>query len=567
MSDNGLTLEWTPKGNNGGGTLTARMGQDVLHLDHGNLARAEFRRKFIGALCKDRQGIERQAVEAELLRLAAAPTRNPETLPPDVGEYAIVRPERFIHRAVSGLAVAERAVEDGRVVGRWALLLRWADGKRESRPLADCLDLPDKSRLWVHPRPGEPLPTMEPGWSLAARRAWVEGAGAPDAAGLFRRLCERIAYFLDLPPEKAPGTLATLGLWSMLSYVYPVFDAVPYLYVGGPLGSGKSRVFEILSRLAFRPRVSSNLTAACLFRTLHQQGGVLLLDEAERLRESTPDVSDILSMLLAGYKRGGRATRLEPVGDLFKTVEFDVYGPKAVACIASLPAALASRCIPLTMFRAGPGSEKPRRRIDADPGAWSALRDDLHALAMEHGAAWLDLPTRSNVCPAMSGRHYELWQPLISLAVWLESSGADGLGNVLRRHALETIEAAQDDALPDADETLLRIAAEKVTMGLRFGPSDVLNAAQQADPPMFSRWMSKTVSKRLQLYGFPVPRRSTHGIRVFDVGLDVLRRIQQNYGVDLGVSSLSSLSSPGPVPVTIAAAAIPAGDASDASVR
>ena len=57
------------------------------------------------------------------------------------------------------------------------------------------------------------------------------------------------------------------------------------------------------------------MTGAALFRTLHGQGGVLLLDEAERLK-NTPDpaTAEILSMLLAGYRRGGTATRLEPIG-------------------------------------------------------------------------------------------------------------------------------------------------------------------------------------------------------------------------------------------------------------
>ena len=101
------------------------------------------------------------------------------------------------------------------------------------------------------------------------------------------------------------------------------------------------------------------------------------MDEAERLRNTQdPATAEILSMLLAGYKKGGTATRLEPVGDSgFKTVSFDVFGPKALACIAGLPPALASRAIPVTMFRSPPGSEKPRRRIDADPEGWQRLRD------------------------------------------------------------------------------------------------------------------------------------------------------------------------------------------------
>jgi hypothetical protein len=60
------------------------------------------------------------------------------------------------------------------------------------------------------------------------------------------------------------------------------------------------------------------MTGPALFRTHHAAGGALLYDEAERLRQSTPDQQELQSMLLAGYKRGGCATRLEPVGDSFR---------------------------------------------------------------------------------------------------------------------------------------------------------------------------------------------------------------------------------------------------------
>jgi len=139
----------------------------------------------------------------------------------------------------------------------------------------------------------------------------------PDAAELFARLAERFAWFLDerfawflderfawfldLPKSTGPAVTATLVCWTLLTYVYHAWPVVPYVFVGGPLGSGKSRVFEILSRLVFRPLASSNMSAASLFRTLHANGGTLILDEAVRLRQSQqPDVAEILSMLLAG---------------------------------------------------------------------------------------------------------------------------------------------------------------------------------------------------------------------------------------------------------------------------
>jgi hypothetical protein len=405
--------------------------------------------------------------------------------------------------------------------------------------MAPALDLPNGRRLWIHPEPSEPTPTMKPGWSAAARKRWLEGEPAPDPAELFRAMAAMFARFIDLPKEHAPGITATAVCWAMLTYCYQAWDAVPYLFVGGPLGSGKSRVFEVQGRLVFRPLSSSNMTGAALFRTLHSQGGCLLLDEAERLRNTQdPATAEILSMLLAGYKKGGTATRLEPVGESgFKTVSFDVFGPKALACIAGLPPALASRAIPVTMFRSPPGSDKPRRRIDADPAGWQRLRDELHALALEHGPTWLELPSRTDVCPTMSGRDYELWQPLLALASWIESHGARGLLKLLQEHAMAVIDRGRDEAVPDADEVLLRVLAEAVRFGERPTPHDILAKAVEAEPVLFKNWHPRTVTARLKSYGIPTPRKIGSRREFREVTPDVLRRIQESYGIDLDIRS------------------------------
>jgi hypothetical protein len=545
MEDSGnLTIDCVPSGRNGSATLTAKLRGEVLAVESVNLTKPKARAGFIDAICNDRPGIDRKAVEAKLLQLAADLATKPEApaSPADLPELdaaAIVRPERFITPEVSGLAVPSMTTMGDKPVGRWYLYLRWPDGKRERRPMVPALDLPDGRRLFIHPEPSEPTANTKPGWSAAARKRWIEGEPAPSPADVFKGLCERIVYFLDLPREHAKGITSTLAVWTVLTYGHSAWDAVPYLYIGGPLGSGKSRVFDILLRLVFRPLSSSNMTGAALFRTLHSQGGVLLLDEAERLKNTTdPATAEIMSMLLAGYRRGGTATRLEPVGDSgFKTVAFDVFGPKALACIAGLPPALASRAIPIMMFRSPPGSDKPRRRIDADPEGWQRLRDDLHALALEYGPTWLELPERADVCPTMSGRDYELWQPLLALAAWIESHGARGLLKLLQDHALATIDAGRDDATPDADETLLRILADEIRAGAVPTPGDILAKAQATDAAGFKTWKARGVSEHLKRYG-AVTHKSC-GRKVYGVTLESLRTIQASYGVDLGFDETS----------------------------
>jgi hypothetical protein len=544
--NDGLKIDYVPSGRNGTATLTVRLADQVLAVESLNLAKPKARAEFIASLCKDRPGIDPKLVDAELLRLAADLAGRADATPLDashLGEIdvsSIVRPERFIRPEVSGLTVPTMADLAGKPVGRWLTYLRWADGRRQCRPLPDALELADRVKVWIHPQPSDPAANTLPGcWSAVSRRAWLDSNAAPDPASVFHRVCELMAHFIDVPGEHAPGTVSTLALWVQLTYVYQVWDAVPYLYVGGALGSGKTRVFEILARLVFRPLSSSNMTGAALFRTLHNQGGTLLLDEAERLRQTQDaEVVALVSMLLAGYKRGGTATRLEAVGDTFKTVAFDVYGPKALACIAGLPPALASRCIPIYMFRAPPGSEKPKRRIDTAPAGWQRLRDDLCVLALEHGPTWLSLPGMVDVCPKMSGRDFELWQPLLSLAWWLESHGARGLLALMQAHAMTVIEAGKDDATPDQDESLLKLLADAVRSGDRPTPAEILDKARHAEPEGFKRWTPRGVAEHLKRYGLATNKSC--GRKVYgQVTVSKLLAVQENYGVDLGMDPQS----------------------------
>ena len=121
-------------------------------------------------------------------------------------------------------------------------------------------------------------------------------------------------------------------------------------------------------------------------------------------------------------------------------------------------------------------------------GLLSPGRDDLHAVALQYGPTWLELAARTDVCPTtFGGREFELWQPILALAAWLDESGADGLLTVVTEYAKRAIDAGRDDTMSEADEALLRILAGHVQAGtqttLRAG--QILLAACETDPATF----------------------------------------------------------------------------------
>jgi hypothetical protein len=164
------------------------------------------------------------------------------------------------------------------------------------------------------------------------------------------------------------------------------------------------------------------------------------------------------------------------------------------------------------------------------------LRDGLHALALDAGPTWPELSRRADVSPdAISGRDYELWQPILALASWVESSGARGLLALVQRHALETVAASRDDAVPETDEVLLEVTAEAVRGGQWITSREILERAKDKAPGGFKSWEhARTVSARLKTYGLrPAPK--SNGRSEYRLTANDVLRVQRHYGIDLGI--------------------------------
>ncbi|MEN6405266.1 MAG: hypothetical protein ABFC77_02220 [Thermoguttaceae bacterium] len=119
-TSNSLTIECVPTGRNGTATLTVRLGGKAMAVESVNLTKPKARSTFADAVCKDQPGIDRQAIESELLQLAADMMAKPEAAnsaaeKPDVADLLAKMPETVridAQRMLESPQLMQRIVED-----------------------------------------------------------------------------------------------------------------------------------------------------------------------------------------------------------------------------------------------------------------------------------------------------------------------------------------------------------------------------------------------------------------------------------------------------------------------
>lgn len=149
-----------------------------------------------------------------------------------------------------------------------------------------------------------------------------------------------------------PSIYKVLALFIYCTYYYDLLDQVPYLYLNGTKGSGKSLLDSVIELLAFNAKMALNITDAAIFRMLEIEGGTLILDELEGLTSKVARTGDsvLASILKGGYsKNGGSIYR---VNDQDRSVvdNFNTYGPKVISNINGMDDVIESRCIIVTSY-------------------------------------------------------------------------------------------------------------------------------------------------------------------------------------------------------------------------
>jgi Protein of unknown function (DUF3631) len=293
-----------------------------------------------------------------------------------------------------------------------------------------------------------------------------------------------------------------LALWVVGTYLYQEFEYVPYLFIHSPeKQSGKTRLLEVLNLLVSNSSgILGSPTEAVLFRTA--QGRTLLLDEAD----GWLNLSSLRSVLNAGFQRNGKVGRMEKdTNGNYKSVDFSVFGPKAIAGIGSkiLGGTLSDRVYAIELVRQTSSERRERLRGARIAPQATALKARIQKWADANRSKIRERYLKEEDFPFLSGfcdRTEDISEPL---AVILEVAYSDeseelGWAQVRFRSAVAATRFEEDNHGGD-DHIVL------TTLSMHMGEDEEL----RIQPSQLAEWCKNDLQldeyqagEILRKYGF-----------------------------------------------------------------
>jgi len=161
--------------------------------------------------------------------------------------------------------------------------------------------------------------------------------------GSAERLIEEIEIFIDKYLDITPQFRKLCAWYVVMTWVYDNLPTINYLRVIGDTSKGKSRFFQTISSICYKPiQIAAAVTAAPIFRLMNKWHGTLCIDECVLQKSEMGDA--IIQVLNAGIEHGGHVWRCSTNNN--EPEPFIAFGPKIIA--ARIPFdddALNSRCI------------------------------------------------------------------------------------------------------------------------------------------------------------------------------------------------------------------------------
>lgn len=237
--------------------------------------------------------------------------------------------------------------------------------------------------------------------------------GAYAGADLLDAVYDTLTKYVAFP---SPDHAVAVTLWVAHTHGMKAFDTTPILSIqSAEPQSGKTRLLEVIERLAAKGVRSGGQTASVITRIINAMHPTLLMDEVDALFPSKGVLSESQEQLRAvinnSYRRGSYLYKTNK--ESMKPEQFDVFGPVALAGIRSLPDTIESRAIIIPLRRRAPEEQVAPLRFRR----WEAEAAPIHdALAGWAGANLEAFRAEPELPEGLTDRPADVWEPLIAVA-------------------------------------------------------------------------------------------------------------------------------------------------------
>lgn len=361
-------------------------------------------------------------------------------------------------------------------------------------------------------------------WPKENILSFIKNPVSPE--GLYQEIKQVLKQYIEFQKESVYGLITA---WIIATYFSLIFHAFPFLFIYGKKQSGKSRLLDLLERLAFNAMKIKGMSVASMTDSIDGVRGTFLNDQAESLSDSRN--AEILGILADSYTIGGGKRRIVDISNKRRrVVEFGTYAPKAFASIREIDSDLKDRCIQITMLRAMKDYPYPEAFLPI----WHGLRDKLYRLLL---TKWREVRgIYQNTGEGVTQRVRELWRPIETILL-LEKVSDEEI-RAIRVFFLDSMmetQAELSESEVELFETLFEMledtkegiySAEEIATRINTRPKDGMS-----DKAM-QIWTGR-VLKQFSLYNEQVGRKNKK--RAYRFTYDYVKNIFDRYHTSNGL--------------------------------
>lgn len=400
-----------------------------------------------------------------------------------------------------------------------------------------------------------PALSFPPRWEMSDIQEFTSNVGNVDNVAsvpvekknnydTYREMFDILLYLFDFQNR---GQYTLYALWAMMTYVYPIFNAIPFINLMGTPGSGKSKVVAFFQQVCFNAESTNNTSPAALFHTVELNMSTILIDEAEKLTglEKEPELRLLLN---ACYKKGGAVMRWNP--DTKKIDRHYAYAPALIAAINSLDPTLYQRCIGHVILKTV--TNKGEIVLSDNTYNWQDIRNRLYRFIFT-ASEEIEKIYLTETFEGLRARNLEKWAPILSIARYLDSSQDNTkIFDEVMSLAKEDIE--NTDILTETEEITLRAVDTVVTIGGEYFIKDIKREMKHIleeegnNAKAIEDLTNKAIASILKKFGFRAGKRMTSGIP-YRINRDQIKAAFMRYSLP-GTLATSSTSSTDLMPET-----------------